>query len=323
MTTFKSFPLDNDRCWICGYEKLEEEVKHVPYPLCTWCSHSGGLEDKLSTKEMIEYVISEVEKHLRDGNLIQCENIDELSFIADIGDLGARHPYIKQFTSMIGIMAVQVALEKKYTPKRLLQVAQGLTPEGKWQRVYECLSFLADVGLLERGEGRYIYERFRPSKTLLDIAPSIEAVSRVDKEMPPRISNCIAGYALLRGIEISINQLRRNDKNLMGILRLYPKSHGGKLWVPKRFTAPTMFVLGHIAHGYSEFSENDLRTWLSLRKISWEDATWIINWLNRAIPSVHRLVDPKFDGINYHFIINRNYVRMRERYRARRRALLT
>lgn len=319
MTISRFPPLNNDRCWICGYRKLEQEIKNLPYPLCAWCFSHEESGERLTPEELIKHIVLETEEYLKSESLVRCEDIDELSFMADIGDLGARHPYLKQFTSMIGLIAVQIALEKKYTLKKLLEIAQGPTPERRWQRVYECITFLLDVGLLERGEGKHFQERFRPSNILLDLAPSIEAVSKVDKELPPRISNCIAGYALLRGIKASIEGLKGSGKDLIGILKLYPKSDDGGIWIPKRFTATTMFLVGHLAHGYNEFSENDIRVWLSSREITWGDATWIINWLNRTIPSAHRLVDPRFDGITYHFLVNQKYTRMRERYRERRR----
>ncbi|MEM2741469.1 MAG: hypothetical protein QXD95_04910, partial [Nitrososphaeria archaeon] len=102
-----------------------------------------------------------------------------------------------------------------------------------------------------------------------------------------------------------------------GIVKLYPKNLDGRIWIPKRFTATTMYLIGCLAHGYSEFSENELRAWLSNREITGNDASWIINWLNRTIPSAHRLVNPRFDGITYHFSFNINYIRMRERVRER------
>jgi len=314
----EKFSLNNHKCWICGYRKLDVEKKMSPRYLCFWCSPSEEGEEQLTPELLINDLILEAGEHLRNGNLIRCEDIDVLSLIADIGDLGGRHPHFKQFTSMIGLIAVQVVLEKSYTPRKLLKVAEGATLNEKWKRVCQCIFFLTDVSLLEHGEGRYIQDRFRPSNLLLELTSSIESVSKVEEELPPRIANCIAGYALLYGIKTSIEWLKKDGQGEpTGIIRLYPRNSHGKIWIPKRFTATTMYLMGHLAHGYDEFSENELRAWLSNREITGNDASWIINWLNRTIPSAHRLVNPRFDGIAYHFSFNLNYVRMRERFRER------
>ena len=222
---------------------------------------------------------------------------------------------------MLGLIAVQVALERRYTPLRLMKVATGSSVPTKWARVCQCIEFLTDVGLLEPGEGMYIYEQFRPSDLLLALTASVEAVSKVEEELPPRIANCIAGYALLRGIGLTIDWLQEGTKGTSkGIIKLYPRSKEGRLRIPRLFMAPTMFLLGHLARGYNEFSEGDLREWLRFRAISGNNANWIINWLARVVPSSsHRLVDPVYDGYAYHFSFNPLYVRMRERYRERRR----
>lgn len=319
MTHLTRVQLSRKRCGICGYRKIREpEVRLLPY-LCYWCSPNEIKE--LGPRELIEDMTVEAEGHLKQKRLTSCESIDVLSFIADIGELGSRHPYLKQFSSMLGLIAAQVALERRYTPERLLKVASGGNPMIKRARVRQCIEFLTDVGLLERGKGKYIYERFRPSDLLLDLATSVEAVSRVESELPPRLANCVAGYALLKGIGIAIDWLRGGAQGEpSGIIKLYPMGTNGKLWIPKSFTAPTMFLLGHLAHGHGELSENYLRAWLSSREISGKDANWIVNWLARTVPSSsHRLVDPLYNGRVYHFKFNPSYVRMRDRYRDRRR----
>jgi len=318
---FSIVQLNKDRCWICNYRKETElEVRLLPY-LCFWCSSRKSDEvDRITIRSLIENITTEVEEHLKQGRLAVCEDIDALSFAADIGDLGTQHLYLKQFSSMIGLITVQVALEGRYTPSRLLKVAAGSGP-AKWFRVRECIRFLTDVGLLEQGEGKYIYERFRPTNLFLALTASVEAVSKVEEELPPRIARCVAGYALLRGIGISIDWLQRGAQGEpKGVIRLYPRDKHGRLWIPRLFTAPTMFLLGYLAHGHNEFSANEIRSWLHRRGIQREkDVAWIVNWLARTVPADHRLVDPSYDGYSYHFKFNRLYIRMRERYRERRR----
>jgi hypothetical protein len=265
----------------------------------------------------------DAEEHLNQGKLDRCEDIDVLSFSADICELGVRHPYLKQFSRILSTMAVQVALEHKYTPERLLKAVDGGNMSTKWARVYECIIFLRDVGLLEPGEGMHIYERYRPSRLLLALTASVEAVN-VERELPPRVAGCITGYTWLRGINVTINWLKEGAQGgPKGIAKLYPRSEDKELLIPKLFTAPTMYLLGHLANGYDEFSEGDLRAWLSFRGISGDDANSIVNSLARIIPSNHRLVNPFYDGYSYHFKFNPSYIRMRERYRERRRGRLT
>lgn len=304
--------LTNNRCWLCGYRKIvKSEIMLLPY-ICHWCSGEKVIG-------LINDIVIDAKEYLNQGKLSNCEDIDVLSFVADIGELGARHPYLKQFSKMMSIIAVQVALEHKYTPDRLVKVANGENLSEKWARVRECIDFLIDVGLLEVGEGRYIYERYRPSHLLLSLTASVEVID-VEKELPPRIAACIAGYAWLHGISTTINWLKEGAQGeVKGIAKLYAKGRDGKLSIPKSFTAPIMYLLGHLASGHDEFSEIELRTWLSSREILGKDADLIINLLARVIPSSHRLVNLVYDGHIYHFKFNPLYVRMRERYRERRR----
>lgn len=312
--------LSRDKCWVCNYEKLtESEMKLLPY-LCHWCSSSAERTDRLTIREFIEELTVEAEEHLKQGKVTSCENIDALCLAADIGELAAHHPYLKQFSNMFGLITVQVALERKYTPEKLLKVVVGKDVSVRWSRARRCIEFLTDVGLLEPGEGSYIYERFRPSELLLNLAASVEAVSKVEKELPPRIANCVAGYALLKGINLTIDWLQGGAQGTpKGIIKLYPQSESGKPLVPKLFTAPTMFLLGHLTK-HDKFSENDVRAWLYSRAVRGRDVDLLVNWLARLMQSsTHRLVDPLYDGNFYHFNFNPLYVRMRERYRERRR----
>jgi len=216
-------------------------------------------------------------------------------------------------------MAVQLALERKYTPSKLLKVVSGGNVKTKWARVCECIAFLRDVGLLEDGEGRHIYERYKPSSLLLGLTASVEVVD-VERRLPPRVASCITGYAWLYGISATINWLKDGAKGWpKGIAKLYPRSRDGRPLTPKLFTAPTMYILGCLARGYNEFSENELRAWLNLRGISGNDTDFVVNLLARVIPSSHRLANPFYDGHVYHFKFNISYTRMRERYRERMR----
>jgi hypothetical protein len=306
--------LIRDKCWICGFRKVtKSEIELSPY-VCYWCSGERVVS-------LISNVVAEAKDHLSRGELSRCEDLDVLSFVADIGELGARHPYLKQFSKMMSIIAVQVALEHKYTPERLIKAAIGKNVTEKWTRVHECITFLVDVGLLELGEGRYVYERYKPSDLLLDLTASVEAAD-VEKELPPRMAACVAGYAWLSGINATINWLKEGARGeAKGIAKLYARSKEGKLLIPKLFTAPTMYLIGHLAGGHDEFSEDDLRTWLSFREISGSNADYIINLLARVIPSSHRLVNIIYKGDVYHFKFNPLYIRMRERYRERRRSV--
>jgi hypothetical protein len=165
----------------------------------------------------------------------------------------------------------------------------------------------------------YIYERYKPSRLLLDLTSSVEAVN-VERELPPRVASCIAGYAWLRGINITIDWLRKGVQDEpKGIAKLYPRRED-ELLIPKLFTAPTMYILGHLANGHNEFSEDELRTWLSFREMQRNDVNFIVNLLARAVTaSNHRLVNPFYDGYTYRFKFNPSYTRMRERYRERSR----
>jgi hypothetical protein len=312
MTSPSKIQLSSDKCWVCGYRKeVKSEITLLPY-ICGWCSGEKVMA-------LINDIITEARENLSQGKLGTCEDIDVLSFVADIGELGARHPYLKQFSKMMSIIAVQVALEHRYTPWRLIKVADGKSVSEKYARVCECIDFLVDVGLLELSEGKHIYERYKPSDLLLALTASVEAVD-VEKELPPRMAACIAGYAWLQGINDTINWLKMGARDeRKGIIKLYAKSEDGGLFIPKSFTAPVMYLLGHLANGYNEFSEAELRTWLNLRGISGGDADLIVNLFARVVPSSHRMVNIIYDGYVYHFKFNPSYIRMRERYVERRR----
>jgi hypothetical protein len=313
MSYLTNIRLDSDRCWVCGYKKVtESEIKLSPR-ICYWCSEEQVMG-------LIDDIVMEAKECLSRGKLGECEDIDVLSFVADIGELGARHPYLKQFSRMMSIIAVQVALEHRYTPDKLVKVANGESVSEKWARAHECIAFLVDVGLLELGGGKYIYERYRPSDLLLALTASVEAVD-VEGRLPPRVAACIAGHAWLHGISATIKWLKEGAQGeAKGIAKLYAKSKDGKLSIPKSFTAPTIYLLGHLAGGHSEFSEVELRTWLSFRGISGSDADFIVNLLARVVPSNHRLTNLVYDGRACHFKLNSSYIRMRERYRERRRS---
>jgi len=307
--------LSKDRCWICGIKLFPGQVPLQPY-LCYWCSPEKTYE--FTVKDFISDLVKEAEENLRQKMLIKCEEIDVLSLVADIGALAAHHTYLKQFSDMLGLITVQVALEHRYTPQKLIKVVSGTNKAEKWKRVRQCLYFLLDTGLLERGEGRYIYERLRPSDLLLSLADSIEVIE-LKETLPPRLANCIAGYALLKGINYSIEWLQRGAQNEpIGIIRLYPRKAGG-LMIPKLFTAPVMFLLSYLTRN-DEFSEEDLRRWLSAREIRGKLLDRCVNWLARVVPgSVHKLVSAQFDGYLYHFRFNPIYMRIRERLRERKR----
>jgi hypothetical protein len=306
--------LSKDKCWICGYKKMtQSEILLLPY-ICHWCSSENVVT-------LINDIILEAKERLSQGELDKCEDIDVLSFVADIGTFGAHHPYFKQFSRMMSIMAVQVALEHKYTPDKLVKAANGKGVQEKWERVLNCIAFLMDVGLLEKGQGRYMHERYRPSDLLLNLTASVE-LADVEKGLPPRTAACLAGYAWLYGIAITINWLKEGAKDeaeARGIMRLYAKGEDGKPSIPKSFTTPIMYIIGHLAKGYDEFSEAEFRAWLSPRGVSGKDADFLTNVLAKVAPLSHRLVNPIYAGGAYHFKFNPLYVRMRERYRERGR----
>lgn len=315
--------LDKNKCWLCGFRKVyPSERAHLMKYLCQWCCPRGTDIKGLTITEVIDQIEDEAKYHFERDGLMNCENIDVLSFCADFGELAAHHSYLKQFSRMIAMLTTQVARERVYTPSVLMQVAEGRSRQEKWSRVVQCIRFLVDVGLLKVGQGNYIYEVYSPSQTLLDLATTVEAVSNVERELPPRIADCISGYALLCGINISIKCLRESrvlyEDRIKGIMRLYPRDKHGNLLIPKKFTAPVMFLLGHLARGYDEFSDGDIRAWLNPRGISGNQANDIIAWLGRRTEaSTQRLVNPKYGGA--HFTFNSNYIRMRERFRERRR----
>jgi len=307
-----SAQLSKDKCWICGYKKMtQSEILLLPY-ICHWCSNEH-------TVTLINNIILEAKERLNQGELSKCEDIDVLSFVADIGTFGAHHPYFKQFSKMMSIMAVQVALEHKYTLDRLVRATDGKGIQERWERVFNCIDFLMDVGLLEKGHGHYMYERYRPSNLLLNLTASVE-VTDVEKGLPPRTAACLAGYAWLHGIAITINWLKEGARGeARGIIRLYAKGEDRKPSIPKSFTAPIMHTLGHLAKGYDEFSEADFRAWLNPRGLTGKDADFLTNILAKVVPLSHRLVNPIYAGGTYHFKFNPLYIRMRERYRERGR----
>jgi len=310
--SLSNIQLSKKKCWICGYKKIvQSEISSLPY-ICSWCSNEHVVT-------LISNIVSEAKELLRGGELDKCEDIDVLSFVADLGTFGANHSYFKQFSRIMSMMAVQIALQHKYTPERLLKVTDGSSPQERWERVLDCIKFLMDVELLEQGQGKYIYELYKPSDLFLTLTTSVE-IADVEKELPPRTAACLAGYAWLRGIAITINWLKEGAKgDAKGIMRLYAKGKDGKLSVPKSFTAPIMYILGHLAGGHNEFSETEFRTWLNPRGILGKDADFLTNILARATQLNHRLVNFIYRGSTLHFKFNPLYLRMRERYRERRR----
>ena len=68
----------------------------------------------------------------------------------------------------------------------------------------------------------------------------------------------------------------------------------------------------------SEFSEVEMRRWLSLREITGKHLDRLVDWLARTVlGSNHKIVSVKYSGDGYHFRFNSMYIRMRERFRER------
>jgi len=309
--------LRKDRCWICG---LYMKKTYLPY-ICYWCAPAEvkGREEGYFSYELLCDLVAEGETQLKNGMLVNCEEIPELSLMADFGELGSQHPYIKQFIKMIASITIETARNGIYNFSKLFKIAIGRTHLDKYYRIIDCLSFMSEVGFLEnRPQEKYIWKRYSPAELLKMVAPAVEADSNVNIDKPSRIASCISGFALLKGIKFAIDWLLDETRDKEGLLKLYPKDRYGNLMIPKSFTAPTICLLGYIATR-ENFSQSDIYAWLSSHEIAGKDAEPIIGWLARLIPANHRLVDMRRNSFDTYFNINQNYIRMRNRFRERRR----
>ena len=273
-------------------------------------------------KDFMDFVTLRAERIFEEEGLRVVESTPELSLLADIGGVGCTHPFFNQYIKMLGILVAMVR-ERKSTKeiiKRMRDSAPGSNPFERFRRMYQCLLLLEEVHLIERtGREGYIYEVYRPSPLLEELAASVEAES-VDYGIPQRIAQCVSGYVFLRGISITIDWLDRGapdrDKgDVRGIMRLYPINRDGTVNVPRKFISPIMFLLGYLARGHEEFGEEDLRAWLTERGIKGRAVEEVISWLQRIGPDVHRLVNFQCDREGIHFTINATYLRIRDRWR--------
>jgi hypothetical protein len=299
---------------------------NIPY-VCFWCAPnevktSMGGERKYHAYELICDLIDDAERQLIENNLVNCESIPSLSLLADIGEFGSNHVYTKQFARMMATIILQVGHSKTYNINSLFKVAIGDSPQEKWDRIKSCLSFMADVGLLGiHSEADYIQERYHPSDLLINIAPTVEADSKIELGLPSRIADSVFGFAFLKGIKLTIDWLVAGAVGeAKGFIKIYPKIHRDEgIMIPISFTAPLLYLLGTLTN-HESFSQGDMRAFLKERNIFGKDADLIIGWLGRLITAHHRLVNLQHDPYDFRFIFNTEYIRLRDRYRERWRS---
>ncbi|MEM3504274.1 MAG: hypothetical protein QW134_08630 [Nitrososphaeria archaeon] len=313
--------ISKDRCWICGAHMplIYRSRNYIPY-ICFWCApyevkkNFGGGE-KYHTYELVCDLINEAEANLKENNLVNCESIPPLSLLADIGEFGSAHPYTKPFTRMIATIILQVSRSRTYNILSLFRFATGDNLVEKLSRVNQCISFMCDVGLLEMHMNTN--NVYSPSGLLINIAPIVEADSKVELGHPSRVADCIFGYAFLKGIKLTVDWLVAGAMGEpKGFIKIYPDK--GRI-IPISFTAPLSYLLGSLTVRET-FSQGEMRAWLADRKIYGKDADIIVGWLGRMVPAHHRLVDLQHDPYDYRFIFNSEYIRMRERFRERWRS---
>lgn len=309
--------LEPSKCVICSYRKYSIEVKSIPYPLCSYC-------DRIDEDNMLWALLREAEEDFTKCNVIDCEGNLLFSFIADIGSLGIAHPFLARFKDVMAMMARQIAMKGKIVFRELIQPLGSGSLERRVFSLRDFMEMLADVGLIkfeERplGGRRPIVES---NSLLAKVSSTVEQDSLLQ-----RASTFAFGYAILRGIEVTINSVKKKGyldiNHREGIARLYPVTKNGKLMVLKEFTAPAIFLVNEWKRGRNEFSEHDLTRFLANRGITGRKFIRIRERLTSVLPgSVQKLVKHEIVPGSvpyYRFKYNPEYNRLRERLRERAR----
>lgn len=318
---YNEFKLSDERCYICGSYVKRDFSNYIPKYFCEICSPVKA-DSFHSIRNLVDFLTNEAKKQIYENGLVNVENIDVLSFLADIGELVHSHPYYKNFPRHLSNIIILLSGRRRdYIAKRYIFEISRMIPGYSTKkhiptkRMYNIHKFLVETGVVKEKPISDDKITFVPTELTKSVFDSIQTISYVEKEIPRRVSASIVGYVYIEGMKLTIDWLYNGGEGEpKGIFRLYIIDSKGNINIPRTVNAPTVFMLQLLATDLTQFYSNEVMSWL--QHLRYRERAIFINWLSRVIPNTNRFVDPVMIGEgNYLFKINPNYIRMRDRYR--------
>lgn len=312
--------IENRRCLICSYyKKYSDELSAYPIPLCHWCAGT-------TFSTMLKALVEEMLDQCKSVPLLDCAGNDLFRFLSDLGELAASHPHLQVVRDIISTLMMNVYGQNRITYFTLI----SRLPSHLRGRLVTTLAYLENLQLLDlvkstdRDGYTVIDEVTLPAGSIFPKAlTTIEASGTWEERREP---NMLLSYILLQGIAETLELIESQGylEVGQGVTRLYVVN--GRVLVPKQFTAPLVFILGHWATEQDEFSEDNINQFMSLRGFNQRDRNRIMQFiagvqvgLSHTIYRTERV--PTGDGsYSFRFLLNPQYKLLRERLRTRARA---
>lgn len=289
-------------CMICGYRYTEKDV-------CDWCN-----DDRFVN--VIKALDEEISSSIETYDVIDVKNNPLFSLVADVGILGVKHPLLSMPYKILSKLMLEVGRGRRYVNKGVLRFGQ--------RDIEPFLYALKSLGLVDFKDEGVVYV---PDTSIL-LRLKIEA--DVDPKRNP-VTAFLIGYITLKKILETI-LLFREDKKIEfgdGVTCFYSisvRDGGYKFIMPKSFMSSFSFIFGYWARGAIEFSELDIKKFMTSRGITGKEFSEIIGLLSSSVGIPHafyeRINVEKIGKITiYRFRLNKEYERLYLRIRERTRAL--
>ena len=252
--------------------------------------------------------------------LIDCDDNDLFRFLSDLGELGAEHTHLQAVRDLISTIIMNIHGQGIVDYYSL----RGKIPTG---RLITILIYLEELGLVElntdispRGYTT-IREVVVPPETLIRKAfITMEASSDWEEHREP---NLILSYILIKGLNQTLEIIEEKGSLNVGegITRLYVTK--GRVYIPKQFTVPLVYILGSWSKRQDELTETDIKSFMALRGLTNRQRDKVVRLFAGAQIGLSHTIY-RFERFSYgvgtqeyRLILNPRFGNLRDRLRGR------
>jgi hypothetical protein len=300
-----------DKCIVCGCQREFDEVFDLG-PICPFCSG-----DK--TSEMLAALDQEITQEVASTELLDCDGVDLFRFVSDLGSLGSSHMHLQVVRDVIGSILISIkgknrvdyySLRRRTDPVRLVQI----------------LDYLDELGYIKvhrRSDSPIIDHVTIPKDNIIDKAyVAMEATEGWKQHREPSF---VMAALVIKGLDQAIGVIKEQGSIKVGegITRLYVS--GDKVYVPRQFTAPLMFILGSWANSEDEFTESSISSFMTRRGIQSKERDRVVRFIGGLNPGSQNTIykmetySPGMGIKELRFVLNPQFAAVRERLRSRTR----
>ncbi|MFW9890289.1 MAG: hypothetical protein ACFFER_19070 [Candidatus Thorarchaeota archaeon] len=269
--------LEFRRCVICGIRVYSSKA-----PQCEWCEDEGA-------HGILHSLLDRVTEFLETSEPSNPRDDQAMGFIADIGGLASKHPYLAWLRRALTMLLERGVVKRMSSPERIW----GSQLIMRAKRILPLLSKINLCGFNVNDESQL--EITWPKGSIIRRAHTWLQTDAGKNDT----ASFLLGFVLLHAIDESLEKIEENAALAFdeGVATLYPIEYSDSgmpsgLRLPKSITAVISFVLGSWARGWNEFDEFSLHKFLDARGVTGKDYNETIGLLSQTVPGIsHGILD--------------------------------